>query len=138
MTGRFPALRPVVLVVDDHTDTREILVEVLRYHGARAVGVANANEALLFLDGVRPDIVLTDFAMPDDDGLTLLRRMRNDPRFQDIPGVLASGHGDALKLAEAAAETGAAFVPKPFDMDNVIELIRALTSKVGSGSPETD
>ena len=116
-------LRPVVLVVDDDPDTRELLVELLRDAGARPMAARSSGEALTAMRCVVPDVVLTDYRMPGGDGLTLLRAMACDPTFREIPAMLASADADATSLAAAAAELGAAFLPKPFSLVEVTEAV---------------
>jgi CheY-like chemotaxis protein len=118
-------LRPVVLVVDDDADTRELLVELLRDAGARPMEARSAREALTAMRTVVPHVVLTDHRMPDGDGLTLLRAMAADPVQRDIPTLLSSADAEAASLADAAAELGASFLPKPFSLVDVIEAVAA-------------
>jgi CheY-like chemotaxis protein len=111
--------RPLVLVVDDHSDTRDLISEYLRFVGA----LAGAADAIAILRTLRPDVVLTDFAMPGEDGLALLHTMRDDPRWDAIPRILTTGHGETLDLATAAREVGALFLPKPFSLHELAAAI---------------
>lgn len=125
-TGGCPslaALRPVVLVVDDDPDMRELLVELLRDAGARPMAARSAEEALTAMHCVVPDVVLTDYRMPGGDGLTLLRAMACDPACREIPAMLASADADASSLAAAAAELGAGFLPKPLSLAEVLDAV---------------
>jgi CheY-like chemotaxis protein/signal transduction histidine kinase len=71
-----------VLVVDDDADTRELLLEALHGCGARARGAASAAEAFEAVASERPDILLSDIGMPDEDGYALIRRIRTLPAAQ--------------------------------------------------------
>jgi NO-binding membrane sensor protein with MHYT domain/CheY-like chemotaxis protein len=65
-----------VLVVDDASDTLDVLEQILRHSGAVVVGVSNAAQALACLDSERPDVIVSDIGMPETDGLELMRRIR--------------------------------------------------------------
>lgn len=65
-----------ILVVDDEADSRELLLQLLASWGARPVGAASAREALLCASLARPDLVVSDIAMPGEDGFALVRRLR--------------------------------------------------------------
>lgn len=114
-------LRPVVLVVDDHDDLRDLLVALLQHHGAIPMIARNVVEALDLLRGVRADVVVTDYAMPGGDGLSLLRQLRAMP--ERPLAVLTSGHDGSSGLRQAAAELGARFVPKPFALEAMIDAV---------------
>jgi CheY-like chemotaxis protein len=79
-----------VLVVDDDDDTRVIMHEVLDHLGAHVVTVASAREALSHAPAV--DIVITDVAMPGEDGVWLLERINELPR--PVPVVAMSGYAE--------------------------------------------
>lgn len=65
-----------VLIVDDETDAREFITAVLESHGIHVTSVATAAEALAALEGFRPDVLVSDIRMPDDNGYSLIRKIR--------------------------------------------------------------
>jgi signal transduction histidine kinase/ActR/RegA family two-component response regulator len=65
-----------VLVVDDEADSRDFLALALEQYGARVTAVASAQEALLALEQVKPNVLVSDIGMPDEDGYTLIRKIR--------------------------------------------------------------
>src|SRR5256885_5205204 len=65
-----------VLIVDDDIDTRDLLVVMLKQFGADVKAVGTAAEALEMLERWRPDVLLSDIAMPDEDGYTLIEKIR--------------------------------------------------------------
>jgi CheY-like chemotaxis protein len=79
-----------VLVVEDHDDSRDILEQVLSHAGAHVVAVSNARAALSLVSDV--DIVVTDFAMPGEDGCWLLRQVEGGPHR--VPVIVVTGFGD--------------------------------------------
>lgn len=65
-----------VLIVDDETDAREFITAVLESHGISVTAVATAAEALAALEGFRPDVLVSDIRMPDENGYNLIRKIR--------------------------------------------------------------
>ena len=108
-----------VVVVDDHEDSREILMHLLRYYGALVTVAATADEALEIADTA--DIMLTDVRMPVRDGLWLLERVRQRPRRIPVVAVSAYSDLDAASLQRADFDR---VLRKPVDMR---ELLRAIT-----------
>jgi len=78
-----------VLVVEDDEDTREVLTLGLTLYGAEVVAVASASEAVAELEKSIPDVILSDIGLPDEDGLQLIRRVRQLPpsRGGRVPAV---------------------------------------------------
>jgi CheY-like chemotaxis protein len=77
-----PALRldgVRVLVVEDDEDTREVLTLGLELQGATVLGVGSAREALGALEEFLPTVILSDIGLPDEDGLSMMRRLRRLP-----------------------------------------------------------
>jgi CheY-like chemotaxis protein len=125
---RFPSdalLGVHVLVVDDDEDSRVIVETVLRYCGALVTLAASAAEALRLLHRVTPDVVVTDIAMPEQDGYWLLRELRALPSGRTLPVVAVTAH-EQLHRPERTLSAGfQAHVRKPIDP---WELCRVLVS----------
>jgi len=83
-----------VLVVDDDTDLRETLTEILLDNEYQVVGAANGQEALDFLRGARdrPCVILLDLMMPIMDGRTFRAELMKEPRLSGIPVIILSAH----------------------------------------------
>jgi CheY-like chemotaxis protein len=112
-----------VLVVEDDTDIREILVELLQDHGYRAIGASNGLEALRRLrdDGLKPCLILLDLMMPVMDGATFRAEQQRDPALSDIPVVVLSAYRDAFANVD---QMGVAHVlDKPVDLQIVLDLV---------------
>jgi CheY-like chemotaxis protein len=87
-----PGGQPVVLLVEDHHDTRQMYAEFLG--GAFQIHeAADAAQAMATLSEVRPDVVITDLSLPDMDGFELVARIRRDPAVRDVPVICLSGYG---------------------------------------------
>jgi CheY-like chemotaxis protein len=96
-----PTAAPTVLVVDDVADARDVLARLLRYGGYKSVTAEDGPAALAAVESDAPDLVLLDMMMPGMDGVEVLRRLRGDPRWQDLPVVLFTGIMDGPLIEEA-------------------------------------
>ncbi len=100
-----------VLVVDDDDAIRSVMAEALVVLGYRTVEAIDGLEALEILErGLVPSAVVLDLMMPRMDGWTFLRRLRADPRFAELPVVVATAAIDPPEGADAVLR-------KPFDLE---------------------
>jgi CheY-like chemotaxis protein len=117
---------PLVLVVEDYPDAREMYSEYLRFSGFRVAEARNGEEALEKAFMLLPDVVLMDLALPLMDGWEATRRLKGDPRTAQILVVALTGHALAGH-AEGARRAGCdAFVTKPCLPDELVDEIRRL------------
>ncbi len=122
------AIAPLVLVVEDYPDAREMYCEYLRFSGFRVAEARNGEEALEKAFTLLPDVVLMDLALPLMDGWEATRRLKSDRRTADILVVALTGHALAGH-AEGARRAGCdAFVTKPCLPDDLVDEIRRLLS----------
>lgn len=119
-----------VLIVDDDPDIRDSIEELLRSDGLPSTTAANGEEALGSLERGTIGVVLLDLMMPVMDGRKLVEEMRR--RRLEIPVILLSAGRD---LRRVATELGLPAVEKPFDLDDLLRLVRAALSS-GSGRNE--
>jgi CheY-like chemotaxis protein len=103
-----------VLVVDDDPDTRELITAVLQQAGASVRSAASVGDALAQLEVDSPDLVVTDIAMPHATGFDLVRQMKEDPRWADIPAIAVTAYARAEDRAQALALGFRAHIGKPF------------------------
>ena len=116
-----------ILVVDDHSAIRVTLSDILQDEGYDVLFAASGEEAVAVLQGGHFDAVLMDVRMRGINGLEAFRRMK---RFcRDVKVILMSAFsGDELK-EESLQEGAIAFLPKPLDMENLIDLIGETVSR---------
>ncbi|MDB4877275.1 MAG: response regulator receiver modulated metal dependent phosphohydrolase [Gemmatimonadetes bacterium] len=95
-----------VLVVDDNSDLCQAVTAMIRLMGAHAECAPDGHTALSYLAQRPVDLVILDYMMPDMDGITVLRRLRADPKTRDVP-VLFFTAVPADELREQAAALGA-------------------------------
>ena len=110
---------PHVLLVEDDRDTREMYSEYLSYSGLRVTEAPTGRRALESARHHRPDVVVTDLAMPEMDGRELSRRLRSDRQTSDVPIIAVSGQvapGERIAGADVVLE-------KPCEPDRLLHVI---------------
>lgn len=105
---------PLVLVVDDVADGREIVGEYLKMGGYELDSAADGVEAVQKAQDLLPDVILMDVWLPKMDGLEATRRLRQDPRTKDIPIIALTAHGLASARGKALEAGCDAVITKPF------------------------
>lgn len=111
-----------MLLVEDDRDTREMYVEYLSYSGLDVTQAATGRHALERAMEHRPDIVVTDIAMPEMDGVELSRRLRADSRTSDVPIIAVSG-----QVSDGQYVAGADVVlEKPCEPDRLLHVIEGV------------
>jgi len=119
---------PLVLVVEDYQDTREMYAAYLQFSGFRVAEAADGMEAIEKTRELLPDIILMDLALPKMDGWEATRRLKADDRTSHIPIVALTGHALA-GYAEGALKAGCdAFVTKPCLPDALVAEIQRMLS----------
>jgi signal transduction histidine kinase/CheY-like chemotaxis protein/PAS domain-containing protein len=121
-----------VLVVDDDPEGRELVRTILEEHGALVSVSASVPEALELFDAESPNLVLTDVAMPDEDGFALLARIRarGTAAGGGTPVVALSAHARPEDRAAALAAGFQAHLTKPIQPDTLIRTIAGLRERM--------
>jgi CheY-like chemotaxis protein len=135
MTGQWSDLRGChVLVVDDNEDTRTVLGMMLEAHGATVECVGSVAEAREALGRQVPDVLITDLAMPVEDGFGLLEycRLHPDPRLQKLPILALTAYGGQQAQDRVLDAGFDAYLPKPVDPAQVGRLVRELAARRGA------
>ena len=129
--------QPLVLVVEDYQDAREMYVAYLQFSGYSVAEAANGVEAVEKTRELLPDIVLMDLALPRMDGWEATWRLKADAKTRHIPIVALTGHALAGH-AEGAREAGCdAFVTKPCLPDALVVEIKRLLDQRAATSDNT-
>ncbi len=118
-----------VLAVDDDDDTLGWLELALARHGALTWSACSADEAVALLDRVRPQVLISDLAMPGRDGYDLIRSIRARPNAGRIAALALSGQATEDSRARALASGYDAFIAKPCDSSTLLAAVAALVRK---------
>ena len=115
-----------VLIVEDSSDTLELLSMIFSREGANVTTALSAAEALQNAVIKRPNIIVSDIGMPDTDGYQLLEQLRLLPGLNNVPAIAVSGYASEEDRERALAVGYLALVPKPIDLDVLFSLIQEL------------
>jgi two-component system, cell cycle response regulator DivK len=115
-----------ILVVDDQRDAREMLAEYLEFCGFSVHQAQDGLEALDVARRVRPRMILMDLMMPRMDGWEATRCLRADDRTNAITIVAVSAYSQHDEQQRARRAGCDLFVPKPFDLDQLVDTVRQL------------
>lgn len=117
-----------VLVCDDHDLMRGLLARLLRDEGHEVTETAGAAEALVALAGERHDAVVLDLHLRGESGLVVVGGVRADPALAGTPVILLSGDFVEASAEEAARYGVEAVLPKPFEPDLLIDVLKRVTA----------
>ena len=112
-------LRPLVLIVEDHDDTRSLYKYVLELHGYEIAEAKQGEDAIRLAKELHPDLILMDTNLPELDGVTATQRMREDFALHDLPIIFISGHAQPELRAAALAAGGNDYLVKPTSLSDL-------------------
>lgn len=120
-----------VLVVDDEADTRELISEVLKECGSEVVTSRSAAEALVALKEHRPDVLISDLGMPDEDGYALITKIRALPADQggQIPAAALTAYARAEDRMRVLRFGFQFHLPKPIDSAELVTVVASLAGR---------
>jgi len=117
-----------ILIIDDEANLRKTLAEILRKRGCATVEAANGAEAIELLRDVTPDLIFSDWKMPEIGGEEFLRYLSQERRLASIPVIVITAYGSSHIAIEAVRLGAYDFVTKPFDLEEIaMTAKRALT-----------
>ncbi len=122
MTGR-------LLLVDDEPGLREAVQAYLEDSGFTVDVASNAQEGLELARQQIPDLVITDIMMPQVDGYQFLRWLREEPQFKALPVVFLTARGMTADRIQGYSAGCDAYLPKPFDPDELVAIVTNLLTK---------
>jgi two-component system cell cycle response regulator DivK len=124
---------PLILVVDDYQDAREMYAEYLQFSGFRVAEARNGNEAVAQARSLKPDLILMDLSLPGMDGWEATRVLKADEETRHIPIVALTGHALA-GASEGARKAGCdSFVTKPCLPDDLVVEVKRMLNAVKQG-----
>lgn len=122
-----------VWIIDDDKAIRWVLEKALTRSSIAYQSFSSADEALVALEKTPPQVMICDIRMPGTDGLKFLSQVKH--RHPSLPVIIMTAHAD-LDSAVSAFQGGAfEYLPKPFDIDQAVELIERALSETGPGTP---
>ncbi len=117
---------PLILIVDDFADNREMYTQFLEFSGFRVAEAQNGHEALDKAFDLQPDLIVMDLSLPGLDGWEATRRLKADGRTRTIPVIALTGHALAGH-SKGAMDAGCdAFITKPCLPERLMEEIKSM------------
>ena len=120
---------PLILLVDDIEDAREMYTEGLEYAGLRVAQAADGDHALLKMLAISPDIVVMDLAMPLVDGWEATARIKAHPKTKHIPVIALTGHATEAALTRAVEAGADAVLTKPCTPAALLAIVQQLLNR---------
>lgn len=116
---------PLILVVDDYEDAREMYAEYLQFSGLRAATARNGDEAIALARKLKPALILMDLSMPGMDGWEATRILKGDESTRHIPVIALTGHALAGNEEEALKSGCDGFIAKPCLPPDLVAKVKA-------------
>jgi twitching motility two-component system response regulator PilH len=130
---------PTVYFIDDSATMREVIKIAFRRENISVITCADAASALAQFDQTRPDVVITDVIMPDQDGYSVCSQIKQHPEYGNIPVVLMSGVVNKSVADKAVAVKADELIRKPFQPQELIGRVKSLLApKLTSELPPAD
>ena len=124
-----------LLVVDDEPNIRDLLAASLRFAGFEVFAASTGNEAIREAAEQQPDLVVLDVMLPDMDGFTVTRRLRD--RGEKYPILFLTAKDETQDKVAGLTVGGDDYVTKPFSLEEVVARIRAMLRRTHGGSETT-
>ena len=118
--------RSTVLVVEDSVTQREMITDLLKGSGLTVAIATDGVEALEHIDGHCPDLVVLDIVMPRMNGYEVCRRIKSDPKTQNVPVVMCSSKGEEFDRYWGMKQGADAYIAKPFQPTELVGTVKQL------------
>jgi CheY-like chemotaxis protein len=120
-----------ILVVDDNSDHRELMVIMLEAEGYVVLTAKDGSEGLEQIEAHRPNLIICDVMMPGIDGIEMVKLLRQIPEHRSLPLLMITAHGDVRERAISAGADRT--LGKPFDLDDLITVVRGMLNPTMNG-----
>ena len=115
-----------ILVVDDDENILNLEKTILEQKGFAVTSAAGGAEALRVLERATFDLVLLDVMMPEVDGFTVCRKIKEDPRLKDVPVIFLTAKGGGDALAEGFESGAVMYINKPFTANKLLTIVNTM------------
>lgn len=128
----------MIFCIEDDDDIRELMLYTLRTAGFEAQGFPDSQSFWQALNKEQPELILLDIMLPEEDGISILKKLRADIRSSQIPVIMATAKGteyDKVKGLDLGADD---YLVKPFGMMEMVSRIKAVLRRSGSAQKEEE
>lgn len=128
----------MIFCVEDDNGIRDLMIYALNSAGFEAKGFPDGTEFFIALQNSKPELIMLDIMLPGDDGITILKRLRNNTATADIPVIMATAKGTEYDKV-IGLDTGADdYLAKPFGMMEMVSRVKAVLRRVApQNTPKT-
>ena len=118
-----------IFLVEDDENIRELVVYALKSAGFEARGFSSAKEFYKELDKEIPQLLLLDIMLPDEDGISILKKLRNNGRLKNIPVIMLTAKSTEYDKVVGLDSGADDYVTKPFGVMELLSRVRAVLQK---------
>jgi CheY-like chemotaxis protein len=133
MSSSSESRAPVVLILDDNEDNRDMYATALHLRGFSVVASGNGHDGWLRARAALPDLIVTDLGLPGIDGWELISRVRSDATTRRIPVVIVTGWTGPAISDRASTLHGVELLTKPCSPDTLADEIRRILTAAAGG-----
>lgn len=126
----------MIYCLEDDQSIRDIEIYTLKQTGYEAVGFSNSADFFMALKKEKPELILLDIMLPDEDGVTVLKKIRTKEETKNIPVIMASAKGSEFDKINALDLGADDYLAKPFGMMEMVSRVRAVLRRVSKSSKE--
>lgn len=119
-------MEKTIMVVDDSASIRQVVGIALKGAGYKVIEACDGRDALAKLNGDKIHLVISDVNMPNMDGITFLRELRQNPRYKFTPVIMLTTEAGRDRMAEGKAAGARAWVVKPFQPPQMLDAVAKL------------
>lgn len=116
----------MIFCVEDDKSIRDLVIYTLSSVGYVAAGFASGKELFAALEETVPQLIMLDIMLPEEDGLSILKKLKNDPRTEDIPVIMATAKGTEYDKVIGLDLGADDYLAKPFGMMEMISRVKAV------------
>ena len=128
----------MIYLVEDDANIRELVIYTLRQSGLEAEGFERPSEFARACRECLPRLVLLDIMLPEEDGLSILRRLRADPATKKLPVMMLTAKGSEYDKVLGLDQGADDYLPKPFGMMELLARVKALLRRVEDTTAEAE
>lgn len=123
-----------ILIVEDDAGISDFVISELEHEGYTTSLAVNGRDALLKFENEKPDLILLDIMLPELNGLEVLRRIR---AVSTVPVILETARGETIDKINGLNLGADDYIPKPFEIEELLARINALFRRVNYSTPQT-
>ncbi len=125
-----------VYIVEDDANIREIELFALKNSGYDAVGFECASDFFTGIENVKPSLILLDIMLPDEDGISVLKKLRAEPDTKHLPIIMVTAKTTEMDKVKGLDSGADDYIVKPFGIMELISRVKALLRRTEPDEPE--